>query len=366
MTTESAFVEGMTETGRDGPSPFFSICVMQHNRTSFFLRAIESYAAQTFRDFEICVSDGGSTDGREHEIVAALRATDLPFAYRKSAANLRYDPNTRAALGLARGRYCLLMGNDDGLNGPDALKDLWAEIVAHDYPGVILQDNCDDRTGTRAMRVRTTANYGGGPRVAAMHYRNFSFVSGVVVEREPVQAMATEKWDGSEMYQTFVGCRLLASGRPLLERGVAFSRKDLVVPGEDVDSVAKKPRVWPCPIVERPTTLTQFARLVIDAMAPYAGADAHRLNERVLTQHLGITMPFWLVTYRGIQSWRYAAGVALGLKPSRSAAGVPLGVFRRARVWAVYVAACLGGLTVPRAGFDRLRGVLYRVAKSVR
>lgn len=357
---------GLIESGRDGPAPALSICVMQHNRTSFFLLAIQSYAAQTFRDFEVCVSDGGSTDGREEEIVDALRALGMPFAYRKSEANLQYDPNTRTALGLARGRYCLLMGNDDGLNGPDALKDLWAAIVAHDYPGVVLNDNCDDRTGTRAMRVRTTAIYPGGPRTAATHYRNFSFVSGAVLERQPVQDMATDKWDGSEMYQTYVGSRLIASGRPLLERGVPFCRKDLVVPGEDVDSVSKKPRVWPCPIVERPTTLTQFGRLVADAIAPFAGPETRRLNEKILTQHLGITVPYWLVSYRRIQSWRYAAGVALGLKPSRSGAGMPLGPFRSARVWAVYLAACLGGLTFPQAAFAGLRGVFYRLAKTVR
>ena len=358
--------ESLVEWGRDGPPPFFSICIPQHNRTSFFVLAIRSFAGQTFRDAEICVSDGGSTDGREGDVIAALREAGLPFVFRKSTANLRYDPNTRTAIGLARGRYCLLMGNDDAFNGPDALAELWAEMQSHDCPGVVLNDSCDDRTGVRSMRIRDTRNFGAGPRVAAMHYRNFSFVSGVVLEREPVQKLFTEKWDGSEMYQTYVGCRLIASGRPLLERGVAFSRKDLVVPGEDVDTVAKKPKVWPCPIVERPTTLTQFARLVGDAIAPYAGTDVRKINESILLQHLGITMPFWLFTYRRIQSWRYAVGVAIGLKPSRSAAGMPLGFWRRTRVTLVYWAACFASLTLPPRLFDGLSRFLYRIAKSIR
>jgi glycosyltransferase involved in cell wall biosynthesis len=359
-------IVSLVEAGREGPPPTFSICIPQHNRTSFFVRAIRSYADQTYRNFEICVSDGGSTDGRENEVIEALRATGLPFIYQKSHINLRYDPNTRTAIGLARGRYCLLMGNDDALNGPDALAELWTEIQRHDYPGVVLNDSCDDRTGIRAMRIRTTRNYGASPRVAAMHYRNFSFVSGVVLEREPVQAMSTEKWDGSEMYQTYVGSRLIASGRPLLERGIAFCRKDIVVSGEDVDSVAKKPIIWPCPIEERPTTLTQFARLVGDAIAPYAGSNVRKLNESILMQHLGITMPYWLFTYRRIQSWRYAVGVAIGLKPSRSAAGMPLGFWRRLRVQAVYLTACFAALTIPPRLFDGTSRVLYRIAKSIR
>jgi Glycosyl transferase family 2 len=354
------------EAGRDGPPPTFSVCVPQHNRTSFFLRAIRSYADQRFRDVEVCVSDGGSTDGRQGEVVEALKATGLPFVYRRSEENLRYDPNTRTAIGLARGRYCLLMGNDDALNGPDALSALATDMQAHGWPGVVLNDSCDDRTGDRAFRVRTTADRGAGPWAAAMHYRNFSFVSGVVLERAPVQAMATDRWDGSEMYQTFVGCRLIASGRPLLERGVPTTRKDLVVPGEEVDSVAKRPRVWPCPVTTRETTLTQFGRLVADAVAPYAGPNPRRVNEAVLLQHLGITMPNMLMLYREIQSRPYAAGLALGLKPTLSAAGVPLGPWRRARVWAAYVAAAAFGLAVPRAVYARLRGPLYRFAKSIR
>lgn len=358
--------DSITEFGRTGPAPALSICIMQHNRTSFFLRAIASYAAQSFRDFEICVSDGGSTDGREQEVIDALRASGLPFIYRKSTVNLRYDPNTRTAVGLARGRYCLLMGNDDALNGPNALGELWSEMQQNDFPGVVLNDSCDDRTGDRAMRIRETKNFGGGPRVAAMHYRNFSFVSGVVLEREPVQAMTTDKWDGSEMYQTYIGSRLIASGRPLLERGVDFCRKDIVVPGEDVDSVAKKPVIWPCPIVERPTTLTQFARLVGDAIAPYAGPKIRKWNESILLQHLSFTMPYWLIQYRRIQSWRFAVGVAIGLKPSRSAAGMELGFWRRLRVWVVYLAAAFAGLIVPQGLFGSFKNVLYRFAKSFR
>jgi glycosyltransferase involved in cell wall biosynthesis len=358
--------DGLVEKGRTGPAPTFSICVPQHNRTSFFVRAIASYAGQTFRDVEVCVSDGGSTDGREGEVLDALTTTGLPFAYRRSPVNLRYDPNLRAAIGLARGRYCVLMGNDDAFNGPAALAGLWAEMRAAGYPGVVLNDSCDDRTGERAWRVRSTAVVGAGPRVASRHYRNFSFVSGVVLEREPVQALAGGKWDGSEMYQTYVGCRLIASGRPLMERGVPFTRKDLVVPGETVESLASRPRLWPCPIVTRRTTLTDFGRLVVDAVAPFAGADARRFNEDILFQHLGITGPNMLTVYRRFQSWRYAAGVALGLRPTLSADGVPLGAWRRTRVWAVYLAGTAFGLGVPLGLFDRFRGTLYRLAKSIR
>ena len=43
--------------------PYFSICIPQYNRSDFLLEALRSFSVQTFRDFEVCISDGGSTDG---------------------------------------------------------------------------------------------------------------------------------------------------------------------------------------------------------------------------------------------------------------------------------------------------------------
>ena len=44
-------------------SPYFSVCVPQHNRTSFLLEALRVLAGQQFRDFEVCIADDWSTDG---------------------------------------------------------------------------------------------------------------------------------------------------------------------------------------------------------------------------------------------------------------------------------------------------------------
>ncbi|HLJ95087.1 MAG TPA: glycosyltransferase family A protein [Gemmataceae bacterium] len=354
------------ESGRSG-SPKFSICIPQYNRTSFLLAAIDSFANQRFRDIELCISDGQSTDGREQEVVDALKASGLAFIYWRSPVTLRYDANTRSAIALARGQYCILMGNDDALNGPNALERLWIDMQKHKPVGVVISDFCDDRTGERAFRIRQTTLCGSDSRVAAMHFRSFSFVSGLVLEREPAQVLATDNWDGSEMYQTFIACRMITSGKRLLERDDVLVRKDIVIPGECADSYARRPRIWPCPVVEREIPLRHLGRLVADAIGPHT-LPTHRrkLNEVILLQLLGITYPYWLFEYRRVQSWQYAAGVALGMKPSKTAAGVELGLYRRLRVWTVYTLTTVLGLTVPRPAFEAARGWLYKIAKSIR
>jgi hypothetical protein len=346
------------------PEPFFSVCIPQYGRTDFLLVAIASLSRQQFRDFEICISDDRSPDGRQEEITAALASAGLGYRFEVQKKNRRYDANLRTAIGLAGGRYCFLLGNDDALINEHALGRFHDLIEEYGPCGVVVSNFQDYRTGSKVYRVHSTGNKGFGPDVAARHFRNFSFVSGVVLERRPAQAIATERWDGSEMYQTFIGCSLIASGRSLLEIAEPLIRKDISLPDQTVDSYAKRPRVQPCPIVERALPLVQLGRLTVDALRPHvSGPDQRRQNARIMRQLLIFTYPFWLVEYRRVQSWRYAAGIALGMRPKRSALGVELARGGRLMIQLYYVAASVVGLLAPSWLFEYARPLLYRVAK---
>jgi hypothetical protein len=346
--------------------PFFSLCIPQYNRTSFLLELCRSVAAQTFRDVELCISDGGSTDNRQAEIIAFLESQGLSFVYQRQEKTARYDQNLRAAISLARGQYCLLMGNDDALAGPDSLALLVRDMEQFGPAGVVIPDFEDFVTGERAFRIRHSRNLGAGPGVAAGHFRNFSFVSGVVLERETAQAVATDKWDSSEMYQTYVGCRLIASGLPLLELERVLVRKDIQIPGERVDSYAAKPRLRDCPIVERRLPLGMLGRVVTDAILPYlVGPSRQSVPTRVLFQILLFTYPFWILEYRRVQSWRYALGICLGMRPRILCEGVELCASRQMSLTTIYGAVTLAGLVTPLGLFRKVQAQLYRLAKSL-
>lgn len=345
--------------------PLFSVCIPQYARTPFLLAALRSLADQTFRDFEVCISDDSSPDRGQAEIQAFLRDHDLPFVFKAQPTNVRYDANLRAAIGLARGRYCVLLGNDDALAGPDTLARLDVEMRRLGPCSVVVSDYEDFATGARVGRIRETENRGCGPEVAAARFRNFSFVSGLVLDREHAQRLATDRWDGSEMYQTFVACRLIASGGRLLELDWSAIRKDIRVPGHEVDSYARRPRLGSCPIVERPIPLVRLGRLVSDAIGPFvSGAEHRRLNGLILTQLVRYTYPFWLLEYRRVQSWRFAAGIALAMRPARIGDGLALGASRRLALWLQYLASTVGGLLMPRPLFGALQPWLYALAKG--
>jgi glycosyltransferase involved in cell wall biosynthesis len=344
--------------------PLFSICIPQYDRTDFLLKAIASYHAQTCRDFEICIADDLSPDGRQEQIIAALNATGLPFVFHVQEKNQRYDGNLRAAMSLATGRYILLMGNDDELAGPQALAAYVDLLQGHDRPGVVIPNFADYRTHEAASRILKTKNCGSGPAVAAARFRNFSFVSGILLDRQAAQSFATDRWDGSEYYQMYIGCRIIASGLPLIEWEQVTVWKDIHIPGLEVDRYSNKPRVWPCPVTERTVPFNKFGQLAVDAVAPYSHPrDLQRFATSIFSQILLFTYPFWLIEYRRVQSRRYALGIAIGMRPERILAGVVLSWWRRMFIVLAFYVSSFAGLTVPLVLFGALRGKLYRIAK---
>jgi glycosyltransferase involved in cell wall biosynthesis len=344
--------------------PYFSICIPHYNRTSFVLEVCKSLAVQTLSNFELCISNDRSTDGREQELLSFLEESTLNFVYCMRESNGRYDVNLRTSLSLASGKYCFLLGNDDCLASPAVLEELAADIERLGPAGVVMTNFEDFATGAFAERVRRTEIVGAGPAVAAASFRNFSFVSGVVLDRERAQAHATSRWDGSEMYQMYIGCRIIAEGGPLLNIRRVTIRKDIQVPNERVDNFALKPRIARCPVKERRLPMVQIGRLVIDAIAPYQAPG--RLLEKVVMQLLLFTYPFWIVEYRRVQSWRYALGICLGMRPRNLLEKVPISWAGKLRITILYGVVTFAGLLVPIKAFQAVQANLYSLAKSFR
>jgi glycosyltransferase involved in cell wall biosynthesis len=350
--------------------PFFSICIPHygnHGRTDFLLAAFESFAAQSFRDFEICVSDDASPDGRQAEIEATLKRLGLRHVVNMRSTNSRYDVNLRSAIGLASGRYCILMGNDDALRDGASFSRL-AEVLGNGGQyGVLISDFEDYSSGVRGKRILVTRDFPGTPETAARRFRNLAFVSGIALEREAAQTLATDRWDGSEMYQMWIGCRMISTGHRLIELAEPIVRKDIAIGGSTrTGSYAWRPRVSPCPIVTRPLPFNDIGKVVCDAIAPVVVPPqrAKWVCFTVFYQLFTITYPYWLIEYRRVQSWNYAAGIALGMRPGRSMKGVVFGALRRGAISSLFLVSTFLGLLIPLGIFQKARPALYRFAKS--
>jgi hypothetical protein len=345
--------------------PAFSICIPQYNRTSFLIEVCRSLAAQDFSDFEVCISDDCSTDGRQTELLDFLEASPVSYVYYRQSRNLRYDGNLRASIGLSRGRFCFLLGNDDGLASSDTLANLNAAIQRFSPASVVITNYKEVSSGRVFRRVQSTESIPGGPATAIRVFRHFSFVSGILLEGAGARQLATEKWDGSEMYQMFLACRMIAAGGRLLTFDEICIHKDLQVPGERVDSYAARTRIQPCPVEERRLPMGMILPLVADAVSPFHSSDDERQRSAitVAAQLFLFTYAFWMVEFRRVQSWRYAAGVYLGLRPRNILKGIHLSLWHKLQVLLLYACTGLSGLTIPIRIFDALQSNFYAIAK---
>jgi hypothetical protein len=237
-------------------------------------------------------------------------------------------------------------------------------LLEHPTTGVAVTNYEEHSDGRIYRRVRRAGCAGSGPHVAASCFRNFAFVSGVVVRRDRAQAHATGAWDGSEMYQMYLACRIIAEGHDLLGLEEVAVRKGISVCGESVDSYATRPKLDGCAITERNIPLGQMGRVVFDAVRPYAGGQQAQLATRVFLQILLFTYPFWIVEYRRVQSWRFAAGICLGMRPRNLVRQVDLPVHYGLLVRMVYLAVTCAGLLAPIELFNAWQPKLHAIAKS--
>ncbi|MGH6792192.1 MAG: glycosyltransferase family 2 protein [Methyloceanibacter sp.] len=93
-------------------SPKVSICLITYNGASTIERALNSLLAQTYRDFELVISDDHSSD-ESLALCQRLTTGDPRVRFVRPPHNLGADYNMRFALSHARGKYYLWASQDD-------------------------------------------------------------------------------------------------------------------------------------------------------------------------------------------------------------------------------------------------------------
>lgn len=351
----------MLTENRSLKDPFFSICIPQHNRTSYLLYALDKLAAQTSRDFEVCISDDCSTDGKIPEVQRHLEHLGLSYALLRRTVNGRYDANLRSALSLARGKYSLLMGNDDCLADETTIETLHDELDKYEDIGVVITNFADFETRAVTKRVFGTGIVPGGAPTAVRVFRNFSFVSGVIFRTALAQKWSTDSYDGSEMYQLYLGSRIIAAGYPLLQLSGIAVLKDIRIDGRPASSPPKRQVVPRLRTLVIPI-LARFGKTAYGGIEPYA-PNKSALAIRMFRQLYAFTYPYWILEFRKDQSWRYAVCACLGMRPRITLAEVDLSIFGRIYLYAVYIVSMGVSLTMPKSWFESLKSQLHRFAK---
>ena len=178
----------------DGAPPLVSVLVPTYGRPDYLKATIASALAQSFRDFEVIVSDNASPVDPAG-IVAGFR--DERLRYFRNATNLGVTGNVLAACEHARGKYIAILGDDD-IWEPDFLATLVAPLEADESlalsfcdHGIIdpdgrVDDLASDRVTRRFQRHRLRAGVHRPFDEIALVYRSICVFSGAVLRRSAI------------------------------------------------------------------------------------------------------------------------------------------------------------------------------------
>ena len=111
-----------------------SIGMPVYNGDNYLAETLDSILGQTYQNFEVVISDNGSTDGTER-ICREYVAKDPRFQYHRSEVNLGVSRNFKRAVGLSSGDYFMFLAHDDKL-APEFLERCVA--VLDTQPEVVL------------------------------------------------------------------------------------------------------------------------------------------------------------------------------------------------------------------------------------
>ena len=101
-------------------TPFISICIPTYKRAGLFAKLLESIAIQSFKDFEIIITDNSPDDAIE--LVAKKFQSKLPLQYIRNEPAISPAQNCNKAMALATAPWIKLMHDDDWFASPNALQ----------------------------------------------------------------------------------------------------------------------------------------------------------------------------------------------------------------------------------------------------
>lgn len=131
--------------------PKFSIITITYNAASVIGPTLQSVLAQTYRNFEYLLIDGGSKD----DTVAKAKASGIEFAHIVSEPdNGLYDAMNKG-IALATGDYLCFLNAGDAFNSPDSLQTIVNAIEGEDeLPHVLYGETAEVDEARNFVRMR--------------------------------------------------------------------------------------------------------------------------------------------------------------------------------------------------------------------
>lgn len=347
-----------------------SICIPHYNRAEYLLKVLETIREQTYQNIEVIISDDCSKDDSLTKIPAYIKkvteaGTHVKFNYIRQSKNLGYNANLRASLEAGTGNYLFILGNDDGLNGSDAIQKLADHLREFDLPEVAFCNSMEYSVeNSTQYRTNVTGVFGSGPDVAIQLFRCFSFVAGIAYKRESFQKFNTDKYDGSVYVQMYLSTKIISAGGR-----VSAIKEPLVAAGVKIGN--EKANSYMDVLKERNKTihkeqggLDRVFEVTLDGVKDHIKPSAlNSFKRKIYSQLYFYTFPFWLYAYRKQGVYKAAVNLAIGCRPNIMI-GKNLSFYNLFHSWFVFLIMSTAGLITPVTFVDKFKDNFKRLSKK--
>lgn len=123
------------------PGAQISICIPAYKRADFLKRLLDSIGLQTFRNFEVIVTDD-SPDESVRQLCVEYQS-QFPLHYYRNQRQLGTPENWNEAVRRSRGEWIKIMHDDDWFAGPQSLAEFALAADAHPESNFIFCAYCD-------------------------------------------------------------------------------------------------------------------------------------------------------------------------------------------------------------------------------
>lgn len=196
--------------------PKISVCIPAYNRAEVLPELLDTIVTQDFDNFEIVICEDSSPQRAQISEVVSRYSMSRPglIRYFENAENLGYDGNLRNLIEKSQGEYCLFMGNDD-LMCESVLAKVAATVSRYPNIGVLLRSYAAFE-GSPNNIVQTFRYFDqelffpAGPETISTIYRRSVVIPGMVIHRDAAQRWATNRFDGTLLYQLYLVANILA------------------------------------------------------------------------------------------------------------------------------------------------------------
>lgn len=346
-----------------------SICIPHYNRAEYLLKVLDTIKEQTYKNIEVIISDDCSKDDSEIRIPdyiknVALSDEQIKFKYTRQEKNLGYDANLRASLEAGTGEYLFILGNDDGLNGSDAIQKLVDHLKQYDYPEVTFCNSMEyGIENSTQYRTNITGVFGKGPEVAIQLFRCFSFVAGIAYKKDSFRKYDTNKHDGSVYFQMYLSTKIISAGGRVSAIKDPFVAAGVKIAEQKANSYMDILKERNKNIHEERGGLDRVFSVTLDGVKEHIKpGEINSYIKKIYSQLYFFTYPFWLYAYRKEGVYKASVNLALGCRPT-SLIKNNLSFINFFHSWFIYLIVTVSGLLLPVSFVDTFKNFFKKLSK---